>query len=187
MNIAIDIDDTLTDINEEMFRRAKEYDKTLRNKGIIYPERFYAAQVFDWNEEEKEYYLKNIRKDVVLSAHAREDAIDVLNEFKNLGYKIYIITSRSKRYYDNPYQDTYDWLVRENIPFDKLIVSALDKGLVCKNENIDLFIDDQVKNCYLVKNQGIKTLLFDIGIEQKGIEQFETVKSWKEIREKVIK
>jgi uncharacterized HAD superfamily protein len=186
MNIGIDIDDTITDINDEMFRRAKEYDKTLRNKGIIYPERFYAAQVFDWNEEEKEYYLKNIRKDVVLNAHPREGVIDILKEFKNLGYKIYIITSRSKRYYESPYQDTYDWLVKENIPFDKLIVSALDKGLVCKNENIDIFIDDQVKNCLLVKNQGIKTLLFDIGIPQKGIEQFETVKNWNEVRNRVL-
>ena len=28
--------------------------------------------------------------------------------------------------------------------------------IVCKNENVNLFIDDQVKNCFLVKNQGIK-------------------------------
>ncbi len=51
-----------------------------------------------------------------------------------------------------------NWLDKNNIEYDKLIVNAREKGMVCKNENIDLFIDDQLNNCLDVLKEGIKVI-----------------------------
>ena len=38
------------------------------------------------------------------------------------------------------------------------IVNAREKGTICKNENIDLFIDDQLNNCLDVSKEGIRVI-----------------------------
>lgn len=184
MKIGIDIDDTITDLQEDLLTEAIEYDKTLRNKGIIYPERHYIGQKFDWDEKEKEYYLGTLRWKVMNKAKIRDGVIDVLNQLKKDGHEIIFITARSNRYHDDPYNATYKWLTDNNIPFDKLIVSALDKGQICKEENIDVFIDDQEKNCLLVQNSGAKTIYFDIKhLEPK--DNFVTCYNWYDILRKI--
>lgn len=184
MRIGIDIDDTITDLQDDLFTEALKYDKTLRDSGVIYPERHYIGQRFDWNEEEKEYYLGDIRWKVMNSAKIREGAIETLNILKREGHEIIFITARSDRYNKNPYDSTYNWLIDNNIPFDKLIVSALDKGLTCEEENIDIFIDDQEKNCLLVKNRGIKTIYFDI-LHKEVNNDFIVAYSWHDILNKI--
>ena len=37
-------------------------------------------------------------------------------------------------------------------------MNAREKGVVCKNENIDFFIDDQLNNCLDVLKEGIKVI-----------------------------
>lgn len=184
MKIGIDIDDTITDLQEDLLKEAIEYDKTLRNKGIIYPERQYIGQKFDWNEEEKEYYLGTLRWKVMNNAKIRDGVIETLNQLRKDGHEVIFITARSDRYHNDPYNATYNWLIENNIPFDKLITSALDKGKVCKEENIDVFIDDQEKNCLLVQNSGTKTIYFDIKhLDPK--DNFITCYNWYDILRKI--
>lgn len=162
MKIGIDIDDTITDIQGELLNKALEYDKSLRNTGIIYPERKYIGQRFDWSNEEKEYFLGKIRWNVMDNARLRDGVIESLTLLKEEGHEIVFITARSDRYVEEPYSKTYNWLKKNNIPFDKLIVNALNKGNVCKEEKIDVFIDDQENNCNLTYDFGIKTIFFNI-------------------------
>lgn len=184
MKIGIDIDDTITDLQEDLFYAALEYDKTLRNSGVIYPERHYIAQRFDWSEEEKEHYLGEIRWKVLSKAKIRDGALEVLNILKEEGHEIIFITARCERYYKNPYEETYDFLKKNEIPFDKLIINALDKGQVCLEEKIDVFIDDQEKNCILTKERGIKTIYFDIEHKEEN-KNFITAYSWYDILNKI--
>ena len=184
MKIGIDIDDTITDLQDDLLIEAIEYDKTLRGTGIIYPERKYIGQRFDWNEEEKEYYLSELRWKVMNKAKIREGAIEVIQKLKEEGNEIIFITARSNRYHNDPYNTTNKWLNDNNIPFDKLVISALDKGKICEEENIDIFIDDQERNCTLTQNKGIKTIYFDI--EHKEVNNnFITCYSWYDILSKI--
>ena len=67
--------------------------------------------------------------------------------------------------------------------FDKYIYRAIDKAEVCKEENIDVMIDDSTDNCKKVSSIGVKTMYF------KGAESFElpeskclkTVYNWGEV------
>ena len=65
------------------------------------------------------------------------------------------------KYFDNPYELCKRYLSKYNIKYDKLIVDAHDKGSICKRENIDVFIDDSIKNCVSVGEYGIRVFIYD--------------------------
>lgn len=184
MRIGIDIDDTITDLQEDLLTEALKYDVSLRGSGMIYPERHYIAQRFDWSEDEKEYYLGKIRWDVMNNAKIREGVIEVLETLRNEGNEIIFITARCDRYNGNYHEDTHKWLKENKIPFDKLITNARDKGIVCKEEEIDVFIDDQERHCILANAAGIKTIFFDIDNARKE-NDFVVVYSWHDILNKI--
>lgn len=173
MNIGIDIDNTITEIQEKLNKAKINYAIKL-GKSIDKKE---------FNYEEQKYFLKNIQEKITDQAKPRKDAVEIINKLRKEGYKIIIITARCSEFHDNPYLQSKEWLEKNNIEYDKLIVNAIEKGSICKEENIDIFIDDQLDNCLAVLKQGIKVIGigedFDKG---KGIV---TVENWKQIDEQI--
>ena len=74
------------------------------------------------------------------------------------------------------------YLTMNNVPFDKMIVGAEDKGLQCVSEGIDVFIDDNIGNCRAVRDKGIKTIRFDSGFKERD-NSLINVRSWNEVYE----
>ena len=64
MRIGIDIDNVISNFNEELLKEYLEHDKTLRNKGIINENADYIRRgMFDWTEEEEnKFYKENIER-----------------------------------------------------------------------------------------------------------------------------
>ena len=63
---------------------------------------------------------------------------------------------------------------------DKIITNRMDKGQVCIEENIDIFIDDNISNCEKVSENGIEVLLFDAPFNRNCM-KFKRVYDWKEV------
>ena len=61
-----------------------------------------------------------------------------------------------------------------------MIANSGDKGIVCYNNKIDLFIDDSVTHLEDVSLYGIKVLLFDSEYNRDNI-KFDRVKNWYQI------
>ena len=77
-----------------------------------------------------------------------------------------------------------EWLEENNIIFDKLIIDAQDKLEIARNENIDIFIDDSIRNCEMVSSGGIKTYLMSTEFNKYYINENVTrVSSWDEFYE----
>ncbi len=166
MRIGIDIDNTITEVQEELNNAAYEYAiklgkniknaenpfEDIKNNGDTYKKKFQ----FSYNE--LKYFLKNIQEEITNKAKPRENATETINRLRKNGHKIIIITARDSEFHDDPYLLSKSWLNKNNIEYDKLIVNAREKGIVCKNENIDLFIDDQLNNCLDVLKEGIKVI-----------------------------
>ena len=160
MKIGIDIDDTLSNIKEQINIQAFNYALKL-NKSVS----FYNGKIFNYenlyrniyklDDNEIKYFISNIHEEITNMAVPREGAIEVIQKLKNESHQIYIITSRSFKYHNDPYMLSKKWLDKNGIKYDKLIVNADNKLDICKNENIDIFIDDLVKNCVLLKDNGI--------------------------------
>ena len=65
---------------------------------------------------------------------------------------------------------------------DKVIADISDKGIVCRDEKIDLFIDDREHHCKSVSEQGIDVLLFT-ALYNKECNEYKRVNSWIEVKE----
>lgn len=167
MNIGIDIDNTLTDIEKDLFDIANKYTKKI-NPNFEYknPIKFdgftnmstFYINIFGWNTEQVESFFRNERIEVVDKALPRPGVVDVLKKLKDKGNNIYIVTARTDRYDDMPYERAKTWLDKNGIIYDKLIVGATDKVKVCKELGIDVFIDDQLNNCMKISQSGITTI-----------------------------
>ena len=83
--------------------------------------------MFQFNYEELKYFLKDIQESITNKAKPRENAVEVINKLKNDGNEIIIITARDSEFHDDPYKYSKDWLDKNNIYYDKLVVNARNK------------------------------------------------------------
>ena len=186
MIIGIDIDDTLTDIRDEVGAEALKYAKSLNkeidekkvvwdknNNGSSFKERY------NLNYDELLYFFGNIQEKITKKAKPREDVVEVLKNLRKDGHKIYIVTARDSEFHHDLYGLSKTWLDKNNIEYDKLIVDARDKAKVCKEQNVDL--DDKLSNCQGVSNEGITTIRITNYTDPH--QNIINKKNWKEIYE----
>lgn len=184
MRIGIDIDDTMTDTFDYLMPYIAEFFKVdinyLKDNNISYsnlPEKMKEREL----EFAKRYY-----DNVIPNTPFKLKAADCINKIKALGHEIIVITARDKSLYTDEYKTTIKELKYNNINYDKLICD-FDKATVCKNEKIDLFIDDSIENCTKVDKLGIETILFNSKSNIKVETNLVRVNNWEEIYEKIIK
>lgn len=187
MKIGIDIDNTLTKVQEKLNKAAFDYAnslgknikdcnismKDINNDGDTYRKKF------KFNNEELKYFLKEIQENITNNASPRENAKEVIDKLKNDGHQIYIITARDSEFHDDPYMYSKNWLDKNKIYYDKLIVNARNKKDVCEKEEIDLFIDDQPNNCLQILNAGIKAIM--ITDNDDNFDGIINLKNWNDI------
>ena len=177
LNIAIDVDDTISNTFEYRIKYVSEFynidEKYLEENDISY-----STLTKEMKEKEIEFSKKYFEK-VALNVPIKEDSIHYINKLKEDGHNIIVITARDTFFYKDPYKTTKAYLNKFDIPFDKLICNS-DKVKECKNNNIDLLIDDSNHNCENVSKAGIKVLMFACK-SNKNIHNFNKVYNWKEV------
>ncbi len=182
MKIGIDIDDTMAETFDYLMPYIAEFFKVdikyLKDNNISYcnlPE--------EMKERELEFAQKYYDK-VIPNTPFKTEVAEYIDKIKELGHKIVIITARDKTLYTDEYKTTIEELKNNNIHYDKLICD-FDKANACKNEKIDLFIDDSITNCNKVNKLGIETILFTSKSNINNKTNLDRVDSWKDIYEKV--
>src|SRR5574344_2151971 len=158
MRIGIDIDDTICETFETIFPYAVEFFKDkIPNLNNIKLDKTLRKIVTDYGYDYTEFCKKTYDQ-VLVNASAQENASSVLHKLKQEGNEIIIITARTEKAYNKPYETSYEFLQKNDIPFYKLLVGKLNKGQTCKEENIDVFIDDNLDNCYDIKRHGVNVI-----------------------------
>lgn len=175
MKIGIDIDNTICSTDEVIDIKIKEY---IKEHGMSQEEFFGDSSNMDKFYKEK--ILEVIAEDPV-----KDDFLRVLNKLK-VNNEIIIVTARNETFvkiYQSMRQATKDWLAKNNIYYDKYFDDAYIEGKVkvCKDEAIDIIIDDDINNYIAFKENGIKTLLFDD--RGKYLDVVDRVGSWKEVED----
>lgn len=175
MKIGIDIDNTICSTDEVIDIKIKEY---IKEHGMSQEEFFGDSSNMDKFYKEK--ILEVIAEDPV-----KDDFLRVLNKLK-VNNEIIIVTARNETFVKTSQsmrKATMDWLAKNNIYYDKYFDDAYKEGKVkvCKDENIDIIIDDDINNYIAFKENGIKTLLFDD--RGKYLDVVDRVGSWKEVED----
>ncbi len=182
MKIGIDIDDTICDTWDFLIPYLSEYFnieiKKLKKAQVPYYEACNCTYLEYCGFAMKYYSV------YALQYKLKKDVVKILKQLRQEGNQIIFISARSDNGFKDPYKTSLTYLVKNNVPFDKLIVNAKDKRKVCIEEKIDLFIDDSVDNCKSVNYESIPVLLFNASYN-KDCSLFKRVFNWKEIYKEV--
>jgi len=179
MNIGIDIDDTICNswenvINEICTDFNINYDESLKSNKVY-------NQAIGLNEEEYLKYAKEKFPKLLYNPTLKDNVKEVIDILKQKN-KIIFITARSNQCYEDAYQFTKNYLDRNKIYYDKIIVNGQEKGKICKQEKINIFIDDSIDNCRNVSKYKIKIILFETNYN-KNCNEFIKVNNWEKILE----
>lgn len=157
MNIAIDIDDTLTDSFDYFLPFVAEYFSAdaddLRARRISYSN-LPAA----WKDQEIAF-ARSCYDRLAAQTPFKPDAARSVAQLRAQGHRIIIITGRTDEFYTDPYRTTREELANGEMVYDKLICT-MDKAGACRAEAIDVLIDDLPANCRHAAECGIPALLF---------------------------
>lgn len=184
MNIGIDIDNVISNFNDVLLEEFLKHDKELRNTGIVDNSKYISRGMFDWSElETKEFYNSNIER-IAINLDLVNDAKKYIDKLKTNGNRIIIITGRNNGEYSEPYQMTKDWLFKQGINYDKLILTNAykhhEKADICLEENIDIMVDDSVHVCEECLNKNIKSILFGTPYNKQEM-RFKRMDNWNDI------
>lgn len=182
MNIALDIDDTLTETFEYFLPFVAEYFDAdineLKEKNISY-----SNLPPEWKPCEIPFYNAYCDK-YAASTPFKSGAAEAVAALRGQGHRIIIITGRTTDFYTDPYETTAVELANGGIEYDKLICT-LDKANACIAENVSLLIDDLPANCRAAAAVGIPSLLFTSKANKDEETEFVRVADWTEALEAV--
>ncbi|MBO6194976.1 MAG: hypothetical protein J6O56_01370 [Bacilli bacterium] len=162
MRIGIDIADTIIDVWPTIMKRANEFnEKYIQNeitseKWVYLPEHYYG-----WDSEQTKKFWDLYRENVTFSAPLNKYVYEALDEFKKIGIEIYFITAKTNEEYKNLENSIINLLGKYNLPYDKIIVQAENKGKICNDNDIVCLIDDSFDNCSKANFYDIDSILIN--------------------------
>lgn len=189
MRIGVDLDDTLSEMKDLFDVQICEYATKLGKKpDFKLLKRLHkdptAKNIYstccDLTEKEMKHFFFLYHENFSVNNPMRPHCDKILTKLKEEGHEIIVITAREKTSHPDLFNITKKWLDKNNIPYDKLVLEGGCKSCLAKEENVDIFIDDNLNNCLEVEKKGIPTIKFCKGKEKN----FTT--NWKKVY-KIIK
>ena len=162
INIGVDIADTIIDVWPELIKRAELYNRSHSNNKRSEIKNLYLPEdIFNWSKEERNDFWSTNCNDLTFNVPILKGVKETLVFLKNNNVKINFITVKSNEQYGNVEKKLIEMLEKNNIPFDKLYTQIKNKGLLCKEKNIDYLIDDSYRNCLSMIEHGKTGILLN--------------------------
>ena len=100
IKIGLDIDDTICNSSEISLKYALEFDKTLRNTGIVDENHYITRGMFDWSKEEIDQFSTLYFDNTALEAVPYPGVKEAFDKWHELGYQIILISARNEFFSD---------------------------------------------------------------------------------------
>lgn len=191
MNIGIDIDDTISNTFETFLPYMKKFVEQDLNRKLDLnlssrTDYYNIIEKYGLNEEEARGFWEKYYIPMLENVNPKISAVEVINTLKEKGNRIILITARVDDEIVDAKAITEKWLDENKINYDKLIINSHDKLEIAKQEKIDIFIDDSIRNCEMVSSGNIKTYMFSTqNNNYYENENIEKIVSWDEFYEKI--
>jgi len=183
LKIGIDLDGVVID-SETTFRTYEEiFDiDILKGNNLINKEEPKFKSRYNWTVEQEKEFIEKYFLTVSKESNLMSGFIGVYNLLKEQGHEFVVITARGGLIKEMK-DDAIRLIKENNIEFDKYYWNINDKLEICKNENIDIMIDDDWKIIKKLSENNIKTLYFRdtnlVKLEEN--EYLKEVNNWGEI------
>ncbi len=159
MRIGIDLDGVIFD-SEKLYRIYSElYDiQDLKKNSIRNNREIKFQDRYSWSEEETDGFVKKYHRKITEVSNFMPGAKDIIPLLKEEGHTLIVITARGKLNKDL-IPITIQRLKDNDLDiFEKYYWGTENKEEICKQEKIDLMIDDSNKNCKKLARDHIHTI-----------------------------
>lgn len=151
MNIGIDLDGVLTNFNEFCMSYGTKYASEIGKEKIVNSKGYESIEIFSWDIQTDMQFWEKYNSKYAEEEKPRPFAKEVLDKLKADGHNIYIITARASEFEDieaqSKMQDMVkNWFVNNELYYDELIFSTVNKLENCRENNIDIMIEDSPHN-----------------------------------------
>lgn len=160
MKIGIDLDGVVID-SETTFRTYEEiFDiDVLKGNHLINKEEPKFQARYNWTNEQEKEFIEKYFLIVSKESNLMSGFIGIYNLLKEQGHEFVAITARGG-FVKEMKDDAIRLLEEKNIKFDKYYWNVDDKLEICKNEKVDIMIDDDWKIIKRLADNEVKTLYF---------------------------
>ena len=143
MLIGIDIDVTLINTKEKQLIYWEEYVTKNPKEGYT---KELPSTINYFDDKYINIFWDTYRKHLAFEPSFKDNVSEILHKLKKEGFKFCIVTARREEKCPNIKNKIKNWFKENNIPSDIIHTDVDNKGLFCKENNIDIFIDDDIKN-----------------------------------------
>lgn len=159
MRIGIDLDGVVFDSEKEFRVYSELFDMIdLKQNSKTDNRKLKFQDRFQWTQKETEDFLKKYHKQIIEESNFMPGVKRILKLLKEEGNSLILITARGGINKDM-IKITEERLKENGMDIlDKYYWATENKEEVCKEENIDIMIDDFCKNCESIANSKIKTI-----------------------------
>ena len=176
-NFGIDIDDVIFRTSDELKKAFEDCDDEdiLKHKLEIIRGDIVNPKVG--------MFLKEHAIPSIITAQPMPNVATIFDKLREQSNKIILITARGNIRFPGSEEITFRRLKEHGINYDGIVFNCNDKVKVCKDNNIDLFIDDSPKHCLEVsENLGIPVIGFESEINKEEMQRnkIRCVSSWDE-------
>jgi len=191
MRIGIDFDDVVADSMQVIVDlQNKQYGTSykLRDATSFHLEDIWGGTKEEWQSKIDEF----LSTKHLASLNPMAGVISALDALKKNGHELYIVTGRSENYVEateqwieKHFSDTFNGVHYANhIQADP--GQRREKSDICKENGIEVMIEDYMKNAKECADAGIRVFLFDQPWNQGELSaNMERVRSWDEIVQKL--
>lgn len=182
MKIGLDIDGVIYDTENAFRCKAELYDLLELHKNGTVNNEFWAQYRYDWTDEQQEEFKNKYFMDLSRTVNLKTGAKEIIELLKQDRHELIIITARGGwiKEMRNVMEERFQ---RDELNFSKYYWAIQDKVEICKNEEIDIMVDDSPIICKEMYQNKIKTLYFrDVNREKlEENEYLKEVNNWGEI------
>lgn len=176
--VGFDIDGVLTDEmvgGESIWQQ--EIEAYFPDLCLLEPNFSFTA-AYGLSLEKVDEFMKERAPGIFRSVKPQVGSKELLSALQQNGFTVHLITARKTCYQEV----TQQWLTKHDIQHNSLWFED-EKGILCRQLGVELFVDDYWDNCLDIRDQGIVSLLMsaphNLGYPEKpGIFR---VSNWQEI------
>lgn len=183
MKIGVDLDGVVFD-SETTFRCYEEiFDiDILKGNNLINREEPKFQQRYNWTKDEEEQFINGYFLKVSKESGIMPGFLKVFDSLKKQNHEFISITARGG-FVKEMKDDAIRLLEENNITFNKCFWHVKDKLQVCKDENVDIMIDDDWRIVKILSENKVKCLYFrDTSLKKlEENEYLKEVNNWGDI------
>ena len=175
MIIGLDVDDVIFDTSKtmsEILGEVKDEELTSRKLDVM------RAKFL------KEYLIVAVKEGEV-----KPGAAEAIHRLRENGNKVVLITARGEKNFPGTVAANEKALKDAGIEYDKIIYDSADKVDACRENGVEIFVDDSPWNCIEVRRElGILVIGFESEITRDSLREagVPSVNSWQDLEKKLL-